>query len=171
MRDLRTYINEALNEKSAVDILKTLWNAGKTTETHLPQDLIDYLVKNGKEVETCDDMIEGKSYLVLTPRMWNDSPEMSTLSYYEKYVAHENMENKKPDCWVYTFVTKTLRIPGKVEWHMCAKGMSGGNGFLPGGCGVERLNKNKKPGFYNQHYYIIEVTPKLQGFADALKDF
>lgn len=176
MKSLQLYIqgslapvNESLNEKSALDIINKLYNAGKIPEGHLPQDLVDYLVKNGKELDSYNDMVKGKSYLVLIPRAWHDEPEMGSLSYYKDFIPHENRENKKPESWEYTFISKAERLPGKFKWSMCTNNSSGSYGTLPGGCGIEHLDKNQKPGFYIQHYYIIEVTPKLEGFAEAVK--
>ena len=78
MISLQHFICEALNEKSAISMLSDLY--GTTTVVDiLPNEIVEFLVKNGKVLDSYKDMKDGKDYIVLSPNMWNDVPQMPFL--------------------------------------------------------------------------------------------
>jgi hypothetical protein len=162
MVSLQHFIYEALNEKSALSMLQDLYSARATVEDILPDAVVEFIVENGKAVETYKDMKDGKDYIVLSPNMWNDAPQMQFLTYWEGFKFQENMGEKKAPSWVFTFEpVNSARNRGKFYWQK-------NTSHLPSACMPERMDKNGKKPFCKENYHIIEVTPKLKSFIKDL---
>ena len=117
MISLHNFICEALNGKSAIAMLQDLYDARATLENLIPDAVVEFIVENGKEVETYKDMKDGGDYIVLSPDMWNDSPQMQFLTYWEGFKFQENMGEKKAPSWAFTFEpVNSARSRGKFYW-------------------------------------------------------
>lgn len=161
MKSLHEFIYEALNEKSAVSMLADLYGT-TTIDRILPDAVVEFLVENGNIVDSYKDMKNGGDYIVLTPNPWNDTPQMQSLSYWEKFKFQANMGNKKAPSWEFTFTTgHSPRRRGQFIWRKYTDA-------LPSGCELEHLDKDGKKPFCIENYHIIEVTPKLKGFVKEL---